>query len=112
MAVHAGSGMMGFFRVIPANRRNIALGDDFFRNYPAVIAAQPPPFALQIQSAADRSVELRWSSLLDATLESTNAPATGPWTPVPSPLESSGGWLSLRVPTADRGFFRLRRRAQ
>jgi hypothetical protein len=82
------------------------------RTYPAVIVAQPPPFALEIQSAADRSVELRWPSLLDATLESTNAPSTVPWTPVPGPFESSGAWLSLRVPTTDRAFFRLRRRGQ
>jgi hypothetical protein len=82
------------------------------RTYPAVIVAQPPPFALEIQPSADRSVELRWSSLLDATLESTNAPASGPWTPVPGPFESSGAWLSLRVPTTDRAFFRLRRRGQ
>ncbi len=82
------------------------------RTYPAVIVAQPPPFALEIQPAADRSVELRWPSLLDATLESTNAPATGPWTPIPGPFPSSDGWFSLRVPTTDRAFFRLRRRAQ
>jgi hypothetical protein len=104
--------MMGFFRVIPANRRNIAPGDDFFRNYPAVIVAQPPSFALEIQPATDRSVELRWPSLLDATLESTTMPSTVPWTPVPGPFESSGAWLSLRVPTTDRAFFRLRRRGQ
>jgi hypothetical protein len=82
------------------------------RTYPAVIIAQAPPFALEIQPAADRSVELRWPSLLDATLESTNAPSTVPWTPVPGPFESSGAWLSLRVPTTDRAFFRLRRRGQ
>ena len=80
------------------------------RNYPSVIVSSPPPLSLEILPAPDRSIELRWSSLLDATLETTTLPATTSWTPVTGPFESLNGWLSLRIPTTDRGFFRLRRR--